>query len=118
MGRLACGHAVDTVYLRLRPCPFVSCSHHLFLDANEETGALKFNFPHLEPWELRETCALDVAEKGGTTLEEVAQLANLTRERIRQIEFRSIAKLRLRAPELAEPATGTASAASQNGDTW
>lgn len=99
-----CGHV-------LRPCPFVSCSQHLYLDVNEETGSLKLNFPHLEPWELRESCAMDVAEKGGVTLEEVAQLANLTRERIRQIEFRSIRKLRQRAPELAEPSTWTAEAA-------
>src|SRR5438067_13475603 len=28
-----------------RPCPFVSCSHHLYLDANPETGATKQTFP-------------------------------------------------------------------------
>ena len=35
-----------------RPCPFVSCTHHLYLDVNPETGAIKLNFPHLEPWEI------------------------------------------------------------------
>src|SRR5579883_1688716 len=42
-----------------RPCPFVSCSHHLYLDVNPETGAIKLNFPHLEVWEMAETCSLD-----------------------------------------------------------
>src|SRR6185312_8298743 len=28
-----------------RPCPFVSCSHHLYLEVNPESGALKLNFP-------------------------------------------------------------------------
>src|SRR5689334_13616880 len=55
----------------IRPCPFVSCSHHLYLDVNPETGAIKFNFPKLEVWEMPETCCLDVADKGGITLEEV-----------------------------------------------
>ena len=54
-----------------RPCPFVSCSHHLYLDVNPETGAIKLNFPHLEVWEMPETCSLDVADRGGITLEEV-----------------------------------------------
>ena len=45
-------------------------------------------------WELRETCALDVADKGGVTLEEVGTIMNLTRERIRQVEMRALQKLR------------------------
>ena len=69
-----------------RPCLFVSCKHHLYLDVNPETGSIKLNFPDKEVWELRETCALDVAERGGMTLEEVGEILNLTRERIRQVE--------------------------------
>ena len=52
-----------------RPCPWVACKHHLYLDINPETGSIKINFPDLEPWELKHTCALDVAERGGITLE-------------------------------------------------
>ena len=52
------------------------------------------NFPDLEVWEMTETCALDVADRGGTTLEEVGVLLNLTRERIRQVERSGIDKLR------------------------
>lgn len=77
-----------------RPCPFVTCKHHLYLDVDPETGSLKLNFPDLEPWELRDTCALDVAERGGATLEDVGQILNLTRERIRQLEVRGLLKLK------------------------
>lgn len=79
-----------------RPCPFLSCRHHLYLDVNPRTGSVKFNFPGKEPWELEETCALDVAEKGGVTLERVGELSNLTRERVRQIETRGLVMLRSR----------------------
>ena len=76
-----------------RPCPFVSCQHHLFLDVSARTGAIKLNFPDLEVWEMTDTCALDVADRGGTTLEEVGAIMNLTRERIRQVEVKGLAKL-------------------------
>jgi Sigma-70, region 4 len=76
-----------------RPCPYVSCKHHLYLDVSARTGAIKLNFPDLEVWEMTETCALDVADRGGTTLEEVGAIMNLTRERIRQVEVKGLAKL-------------------------
>ena len=77
-----------------RPCPYVACKHHLYLDVNPETGSIKLNFPDLEVWELEDTCALDVADRGGITLEEVGEILNLTRERIRQVEVRGLEKLR------------------------
>jgi len=77
-----------------RPCPFVSCSHHLYLDTNPHSGAIKLNFPHLEVWEMAETCSLDVADRGGITLEEVGAILNLTRERIRQVEVRGLSKIK------------------------
>jgi len=82
----------------MRPCPWVACKHHLYLDINPETGSIKINFPDLEPWELKHTCALDVAEKGGITLEEVGEIMNLTRERIRQVEVRGLLKLKMGSP--------------------
>lgn len=69
-----------------RPCPFVSCSHHLYLDV-ARNGGLRLNFPDLEPHEMKETCVLDIAENGPQTLETVAEHTNLTKERIRQIEL-------------------------------
>lgn len=80
-----------------RPCLFVSCRHHLYLDVNEETGSVKFNFPDKEVWELEETCALDAADRGGITLEEVGLIMNLTRERIRQLELSGLEKLKVYA---------------------
>jgi hypothetical protein len=81
-----------------RPCMFISCKHHLYLDVNPATGSIMLNFPDREIWELEETCALDVADRGGITLEEVGSIMNLTRERIRQVETRGLLKLR----EIAE----------------
>jgi DNA-directed RNA polymerase sigma subunit (sigma70/sigma32) len=72
----------------------VSCRYHLYLDVNPETGSIKLNFPHLQVWEMKETCALDVSDRGGATLEEVGEILNLTRERIRQVEVRGLLKLK------------------------
>jgi hypothetical protein len=77
----------------IRPCPFVSCRFHLYLDVNEDTGSIKINFPDKEPWELTCSCALDVAEGGGLTLEDVGSLLNLTRERARQVESVALQKI-------------------------
>ena len=82
-----------------RPCPWVSCKHHLFLDVNPETGSIKLNFPDMEVWDMKETCSLDVADRGGITLEEVGEILNLTRERIRQVEVRGLLKLKMIGPE-------------------
>lgn len=82
-----------------RPCPWVSCKYHLYLDVNPETGSIKLNFPDKEVWEMTNTCALDVADKGGITLEDVGNILNLTRERIRQVEVRGLQKLRLHTNE-------------------
>ena len=81
-----------------RPCPYVSCQHHLYLDVSARTGAIKLNFPDLEVWDMNETCALDVADRGGTTLEDVGAIMNLTRERIRQVEVRGLLKLKMGSP--------------------
>jgi hypothetical protein len=91
----------------VRPCMFIACKHHLYLDVNPSTGSIKLNFPDKEVWELDETCALDVADRGGITLEEVGSIMNLTRERIRQVETRGLARLREIAEE--EPRSGETS---------
>jgi len=76
------------------PCPFVVCKDSLYLDVNERTGSIKVNFSDAEAWDLPETCALDIADRGGITLEEVGEIMNLTRERIRQLETRALKKLK------------------------
>lgn len=77
----------------VRPCPYVGCKYHLYLDVNPGTGSIKLNFPDREPEDMIESCALDVADQGSSTLEEIGFITNLTRERIRQIEMSLGAKL-------------------------
>jgi hypothetical protein len=86
-----------------RPCPYVSCQYHLYLDVTE-AGSIKVNFPDIEVWEMRETCALDIADRGGMTLEDVGELMNLTRERTRQIETAAMTQVRtLMEPDVDSP---------------
>ena len=82
-----------------RPCPYVSCKYNLFVDVNPKTGSVKMNFPDKELEELSDTCALDVADRAGITLEEVGVIMNLTRERVRQLEMRGLTKLRVIADD-------------------
>lgn len=81
-----------------RPCPWAACRFHLYLDVNPETGSIKINFPDRELEDLEDTCSLDVAERGGITLEEVGIIMNLTRERVRQVEVRGLIKLKMASP--------------------
>jgi hypothetical protein len=78
-----------------RPCPYVSCKYHLYIDVHPVRGSIKINFPDLEVWEMTESCALDIADRGGITLEEVGVIMNLTRERVRQLETQGLEKLQM-----------------------
>jgi hypothetical protein len=91
-GRLVCGHQIAEVIYRSRPCVFVACKHALYLDVVSETGSIILNFPHLEPGQMPadESCALDLADRGAMTLEDIAVVTNLTRERIRQVELKAL----------------------------
>lgn len=86
-----------------RPCPYVSCKWHLYLDV-QPNGSIRLNFPDLEPHELppEASCANDVADSGAATLERVAEYLNLTRERVRQIEERLIPKVGAMGPHLRD----------------
>lgn len=109
MGRLLYPPVDDVVYPETRgdcehdarPCPFVRCRYHLYLDVDPIRGAIKFNFPDLEVDELGVSCVLGVADHQGTTVELVAAFLNMTRERVRQIEVKAFDKLAAAAPELA-----------------
>lgn len=77
-----------------RPCPWVSCRHHLYLEVGAD-GSIRLNYPELEPWLMASGCSLDVADDGGLTLEMTAQVMGVSRERIRQLidlALRSAAK--------------------------
>jgi hypothetical protein len=98
-----------------RPCPWVRCSHHTYLEVvgNSKKPRVEINFPEfgpedmaeLSPSELAEmaenrpdefaslprsrtvqSCSLDIAEhRRSSSLEEVGESLNLTPERIRQV---------------------------------
>jgi hypothetical protein len=76
-----------------RPCPFVSCKYHLYLDVSPKTGAIKMNFPDLDVSDMAETCVLDVAERGDATVLEIAAVMNLSGERIRQVELEAFGRI-------------------------
>lgn len=77
-----------------RPCPFVSCRYHLYLDVTRR-GRLRINFPEKDLDDLEVTCALDVAEEGPKTLEEIGRImGGISRERVRQIEQAALNALR------------------------
>ena len=58
-----------------RPCKWTSCSYH-----HGSNGSA--------------ICVLDVADEGERTLEEVADLIGISKERVRQIEWIAFKKLR------------------------
>ena len=91
----------------IRPCPFVSCRYNLYLEVSSR-GSIKLNFPHLEPHEMIHSCALDLADNGKLTYEEVGAALNVVRERARNIEHDALVAI-IRSPlgaALAEHAEG------------
>ena len=82
-----------------RPCPFVSCRHHLLLDVNHK-GSLWLNAPieTLYDASCGDTCSLDVADRGACTLEQVGSVLHVTRERVRQIEAAALKKVKAGVP--------------------
>jgi hypothetical protein len=77
----------------LRPCPWVSCRYNLYLDIRAD-GVLRINFPDRDPHEMAFSCALDLAEDGPRTLDQVAGLMGMSRERARQIEEKVLSHVR------------------------
>jgi len=72
----------------LRPCPYV-CRFSLLYEVTER-GGLKVLHPgpdgDTDPDYEGPSCALDLADEGPHTLEEVAVCLNISRERVRQHE--------------------------------
>ena len=70
-----------------RPCRWFMCKHNLTRDVG------RFRVEDEEFKLATESCVLDVADRHGATLEEVGDIMNLTRERIRQMEQTATRKL-------------------------
>lgn len=69
-----------------RPCPFVSCSLNNYLEVTR-TGAIKLTFPHLAPGEMDPelSCAHDIQDQGGVSLDVVGRALNVSMSRAGQI---------------------------------
>lgn len=76
-----------------RPCVWVTCRYNLYLDVRGD-GILRLNFPDREPEEMVASCVLDLAADGPRTLDSVAGLMGMSKERARQIEAVAIQKVR------------------------
>lgn len=90
-----------------RPCPYVTCRHHLALDVvGQKARLVDMSLdPTVDPVlgcapadvvDIRmrsPSCALDVAEDGEHTLDEIAEYLGLTRERVRQVEEKALQKM-------------------------
>lgn len=78
-----------------RPCPWVGCRHHLYLEVKPSTGNIQYNFPALEPDELEASCALDVVDElGPATYTEIGKRLNVTKTRIEQLIHLAVFSLR------------------------
>ena len=87
-----------------RPCPFVSCRCHLAIEVRGRQVVMPADIDSLEA--MPETCALDVADRGEATLDEIGELlGGVSRERARQIEDAALRHMR-RAMRLLLGETG------------
>ncbi len=77
-----------------RPCPFASCRYSLLAEVTPSGRVVDvFGDRDVEPGF---SCALDVADTGGVTLERIGEQAGFTRERIRQLEHVALRKFLVR----------------------
>lgn len=78
-----------------RPCPYVGCRYNIFLDVTP-FGTLRFRQD--DNWEGhfdgRDNCALDIAARGPSTLQEIADVTGVCRERVRQELDMALEKIR------------------------
>lgn len=78
----------------MRPCPWVSCRHHLLIDLTVR-GKLTSNHGTDDPTTLAESCALDVADEGAASLDKIAAALGISRQRVNQLEGHLIDVIRL-----------------------
>jgi len=95
-----------------RPCPWVGCRYHLYLDVvyikTKGRARIVYRHPGKEPWELVFSCALDIADMGPHSLDEIGVFigkgdtkhakvckgtSSLSREYVNYIQHRAQEKL-------------------------
>ena len=85
---------------RRRPCPFISCRHHLFIEVTP-AGSIKMAFgDDIERLtQMEETCSLDVADRGEHDMNRIGRYLGVTPARIQQEVSQALAKLRSAATD-------------------
>lgn len=91
-----------------RPCPWVGCRHHLYLEIDRRGRPVTHH--HVDPEDLDrlvDTCSLDVADRVSATGEQldhesVAIRIGLSKQRSQQIEERTLRDIDRRHPLLRE----------------
>ena len=76
-----------------RPCPYVSCRYNLYADVTA-SGSLIIRDCEPDEMPAEASCALDIAEDGAHTQEEIGVLLGVVRQRVIQIEEEALEKLR------------------------
>ena len=82
----------------MRPCPWVSCRHHLYLSTVRsgvsQTEIIVFADSTKEVWEMAETCSLDVANRDGPLgYKEIAQIMNVSHPNVIATESKAIRRI-------------------------
>lgn len=89
-----------------RPCPYVSCKWNNYLEVGAN-GSIRYTFGEIDPLDVPSdmSCAMDLIERmavdidvdqDGMTLEAIALVFSLCRERVRQLEVGIFIDLRER----------------------
>lgn len=94
-----------------RPCPWVSCRYHAYLEVDDRHGTIKFNHRDVHPDQLEkmaDTCTLDVADRyegKGAPLFEVATVTGLSYDRAYNVIEEAKQAYATAAQDLGEEAT-------------
>ncbi len=83
-----------------RPCPWCSCRYHLAIDVGPK-GSIRLALGHEDVLEMPETCALDVADRGAHTLDELVPILRVSRQMVANVERAALDALERERPVLA-----------------
>lgn len=86
-----------------RPCPFVSCRHHLAFDVMPN-GNIQWSNPDVPIEEMEHSCSLDIADRGGASIKTIMRIYRYSKETVMQQEKLALFRLRRHLPVIAEQA--------------
>lgn len=101
------------------PCPHVACRFHLWTDRVLDRHGAVIDLRESDAFgKVAHTCVLHEAARGGLTLEQVASVYGLSRERVRQIEADALARLRDADPGVLRELLAAVSDIQSDGEPW